>query len=185
MKLSRREMALSWLTLLCLLSLLLALTVSRRWEEGRREAATRQELRQRVRDAKRLLGRRAEMEARLQQFLGRLPDRPAGQDVTADLLRDLERCAREQNVTLTRREADRERRVGDVFEVSITATWESDLESLVTFLHTLETQGVMRQIRQLTVSAAKDSRLKGSVVVDHAYTRSSVPASPKEPTPDP
>ncbi|MDZ4198520.1 MAG: hypothetical protein U1E27_04450 [Kiritimatiellia bacterium] len=171
MKLTRRERILIGTTLGVVLLLILYFVGAPRWEQDRRLTVERAALARRVRDLERLRARRGEVESNLVVIRNRLPRHPAGQDVTADLLRDFERSARDQSVALTRREADRERREGELFEVSITGTWEAELDALVRFLYALETEGRMRQIRQLTISPSRENRLKGSVVVDHAYTR--------------
>ncbi len=171
MTLTRREMILAWSALLALFTLVLAVTVSRRWEADRRLARERDGLARQVRAAERLLAGRSEAESRLDALRAQLPRHPAGRDVTADLLRDMEQLAREHGVTLTRREADRERPAGDLFEVSVTCSWEAELDGLMRFLYALEAEGRMRQIRHLTISPAREQRLRGTVIVDHAYVR--------------
>lgn len=180
MKLSNREMVLGWSTLLIVLGAILYWIAAGRWEVARNLARERAGLSRQLRDAQRLLGRRGEVDARLDAVRERLPRHEPGKDVTADILRDLENTARAHQVTLTRRDADRERRAGELMEVSVTCTWEADLEGLVRFLYALESQGVMRQVRQLTVSPGPDRRLKGNIVADHAYLRGSAdaPAAP-------
>jgi len=181
MKLNNREILLSWTVLLTVLLLALYLIGAKRWKQDRQLAEERVVLSQRLRDTERLLARRGEVDAQLASMRDRLPKHPPGQDVTADILRDLENTARENKVTLTRRDAERERRAGELLEVSVTCSWEADLDGLVHFLYALESQGVMRQVRQVTVNPAQENRLKGNIVVDHAYTRESGTAAPSKP----
>lgn len=173
MKLTNREMILGWTTLLIVLGAILYWIVAGRWAEARILARDRAGLTRQLRDTERLLGRRGDVDARLVAIRERLPRHEPGKDVTADILRDLENTARANQVTLTRRDADRERQAGELMEVSVTCTWEADLEGLVRFLYALDSQGVMRQVRQLTVSPGPDRRLKGNIVADHAYIRGS------------
>jgi hypothetical protein len=171
MKLTNREMILGWATLLAVLLMVLYLIGAARWEQARTLSQERATLVRQLRDTERLLARRGDVDARLVAIRKRLPQYAPGRDVTADILRDLENTARTHNVTLTRRDAERERSAGELMEVSVLCTWEADLDGLVHFLYALESQGVTRQVRQLTVSPGPDRRLKGNVVADHAYTR--------------
>lgn len=181
MKLSNREMILGWSTLLIVLGAVLYWIGAGRWEEVRVLARDRAGLARQLRNTERLLGRRGDVDARLAVVRERLPRHAPGKDVTADILRDLENTARAHQVTLTRRDADRERQAGELMEVSVTCTWEADLEGMVRFLYALESQGVMRQVRQMTASPGPDRRLKGNIVADHAYIRGSDDAPAAQP----
>lgn len=142
-----------------------------RWSELTRSAET---LEQRRQVAERLVRRRAEVEGRLDDLLRTLPRYPADRDVTADLLKLIETTAAEHGLVLTRREPERERTAGDLYEVAINCNWEGTLEALTRFLFAIQSKGAVLDIRQLTVTSPKGtgSALSGSISIACAYTRS-------------
>jgi Tfp pilus assembly protein PilO len=172
-RLRRRELALAWATgAIALLALTYALG-TRRVREWRELRDARQRLADRGRVARQYLDRRDGWRRELDAFRARLPRHPADRDVTAELLKTLERLSQEQGLALTRREPEPERAVEDLFEVAINCTWEGSLESLVRFLYAVQSQGAMLDLAQLTVQPARSTpdRLKGSFTLNCAYTR--------------
>ena len=85
----------------------------------------------------------------------------------------LERTAQQHGVSLLRREAERERSAGDIYEVAINCNWEGDLDAIVRFLYALESQDVSMDLDQLSVSTVSGSKdkLKGNFSVKCAYCR--------------
>ena len=155
---------------------LLALTYwlgSPKVEEWKNAVEVRQDLRMRMDALEGRLSRKDVWEKKLAEFREKLPRHPANKEVTAELLKSLEQTARQHSLTLLRREPEKEKSVDDLYEVAIHCTWQGDLGALVHFLYAIQTQGVILDIRQLTVNPAKGEAemLTGSFTVDYAYTR--------------
>lgn len=173
MKLSTRESVLGVATLAVALG---ALTW---WGGGAKMKAwqdlgkTREALRTKMTIAERLVARRPQVEARLQELLKDLPRHPPEKDVTAELLKTLETTASENDLTLTRREPEKERAAGELYEVAINCNWEGSLEALTRFLFAIQSRGAVIDVRQLTISPSRSGGhgLSGNFTVACAYTR--------------
>jgi len=177
MKVSNRELVLAWLTgsvALLGLTYWLGLPKVEEWKETNK---TLDRFQSRIVVAERTLTQKEQWEERLNTIRQRLPQHPVGKDVTAELLKTLERTAQDNGLILLRREPDKEKNVGDLYEVAINCTWEANLEPLVRFLYAIHTQGVILDIRQLSVTPVpgQSGRLKGGFTVDCAYTRTTSP----------
>ena len=185
MKISTREMGLAWVTAMVLI---LAGTFwfgqpgAKAWKDAAKE---REALGGRMKEIDHLLSDQTNVNQRLEVLRKQLPAHPEGKDVTAELLMTLERTAQQYGLILLRREPEKEKSVGDLYEVAINCTWESTLDALVHFLYALQIQGAILDIRQLTVTPGQGGpdRLKGNFTVDCAYTRTSAgrEAAPQEP----
>ena len=181
MRLSTREIVLGWITLLVVLMAGSYWLGQARLEEWRAAAREKESLSQRIAVTERLINQRPRWEQRLQQLLAALPSYPPDKDVTAELLKKLERTAREQGLRLLRREPEKEKDLGDLFEVAIHCTWEADLEQLVHFLYAIQSQGAIFDVQKLTVTPAREGgRLKGTFTVDVAYRRAAGSARKKD-----
>jgi Tfp pilus assembly protein PilO len=141
------------------------------WTEIGRSIET---FRSRKQMAERLVGRRAEIEGRLDALLRDLPRHPPEKDVTADLLKLIETTAAEQGLTLTRREPEREKTAGEIYEVAINCNWEGTLDSVTRFLYSVQTKGAVLEVRQMTIAAGRSGSgaLSGNFSIACAYTRS-------------
>jgi len=146
---------------------------------------TRDDLLARKTKAERLLDRQEEMVRRLAAFREGLPVFAPGQTAASDLLPALEKMAPSHGITLTRREPpEEERAVGELFETSLTCSWEGTLPSLVRFLHAQQSLGPVSDVRLLEVKPLRTSRdrptdrLGGKFTIDYAYTRSDEPSAP-------
>jgi hypothetical protein len=185
MKISTREMGLAWVTAMVLI---LAGTYwfgqprAKAWKDAVKE---RQELGWKLKEIDHLLSDQTNINQRLDALRKQLPSHPQGKDVTAELLMTLERTAQQHGVILLRREPEKEKSVGDLYEVAINCTWESSLDALVHFLYALHIQGAILDVRQLTVTPGQGGpdRLKGNFTVDCAYTRTAAgrETAPREP----
>lgn len=173
MRLSPREMFLGWVTIVVVVLGLTAWTAQSKIGEWRQTYDDLAGLKRRIRRAERTLNSRAEIETRFETIMSELPAYQPGKDVTAELLKTLERTAQDHGLTLLRREPQPEKSLGDLYQVSINCTWESDLKALAHFLYAIHTKGAILDIRQLTVTPVQgqQGRLKGGFTVDCAYTR--------------
>lgn len=175
MKLTSREYSLAILTVAAILGAVTATLGLDHWkalkdtrEQRERMIASRLAFEQRV-------ARKPQIQQRVDELWSTIPKYPAELDVSADLLRKIEGLASENSLTLTRREPEKERALGNLFEVSIHANWEGSLDALVHFLYAVQTQGAMFDTRQLTINPPRSgsSALTGTFTIDCAYTRNS------------
>lgn len=130
--------------------------------------------------AARLIEQRPEWESRYAELRQRIPQYGPTDPVTADMLRTVKRLADEQGVSISRIEPDKEKVTGDLSEVAIDCTWDSELEPLIRFLYAVQSHPAILDIRQLTVAPAQGAagRLKGNFTVFFAFSRGGAAATP-------
>lgn len=182
MKITSREMMLGWLAgfaILVALSLWICSPKVKVWKElnDKREAVAR-----RIEVAEHLVARRGQWNKRLQDVAQKLTKYPPDQDVTADYLKILENIVKENNVTLSQRKPQKEKKHDNLYKLAIDCTWEAELGSLVHFLYALEQQKVTMDIDDLNISlvASGKDKLKGSFAMICLYTRTGTPAAEKK-----
>ncbi|MBU0676510.1 MAG: type II secretion system protein M [Verrucomicrobia bacterium] len=184
MKLSVRELFLLWLTVAALLVGGSYWYLEPKVKEMKQEQGDRANLENQIQGFRRLLDQEEEWNKRLNDILKTLPSYPMEQDVTSQLLKTLQQTADKHGLILLRREPDKEKQVGDLFEVAITCTWDGELKALVHFLYDLQTRGAIVDIRELAATPSQAGRLKGSFKVDCAYSRTGVPQGGEPAGPD-
>jgi len=184
MKLSNREIGLAWITTVTVILGVTYWVAQSRVQEWKDAKKARVSFGYRIKEAEHLLQGKEEVDQRLAELQKELPSHPMGKDVTAEVLRMLERTAQQHNLTLLRREAEKEKHVGDLYEVAINCTWEGDLDAIIHFLYALQAQGAILDVRQLTMSPMRGGniRLKGNCTIDYAYTRPSSQPGPGAPS---
>lgn len=181
MKLSSREWTLAGLTSLAILLGGTFWLGEPMWKDLQTRRDARSTLQDRNRIAEHLLNQKEEIEARWDSLRNRMPIYPLDQDVTSQLLKDLQRNADQFNLALLRVEPGDEEGVGDLYEVSIQCSWEGTLDSLVKFLYKVQEDSGMVDTRQLTITPGRGSQstLKGAIIVDYAYSRQRVEVMPE------
>ncbi len=192
MKLSSREAVLGWavgILVLASLTYWFAAPRARIWMENRER---RRQVAERIVLQQALLASREEWVGRLEALKTRLARYEAAQDVTADYLKILERIAGENRLRLVRRQPQKEKRHGDLYERAIDCTWEGSLDALVRFLFALGKESVAMDIEDLTVSMIPGGKneLKGNFTLMCVYSRAGgpppeAPAAPAPPKPGP
>ena len=196
MKISQRELILGWCTGLVLLVGITYWMIQPRLAAWREMRLYRQAITEQIKLAQRLVDQRPEWVERMDQLRTSVDRHPADRDVTADYLRLLERLAGESNLTLIKRNAQKEKAFGDLLELLIDCTWEGELEALVQFIYALEKQSAVMDMEELTVSlvSGKDAKLKGNFVIvciysrlppDAAASQSAASGAPADTTPSP
>lgn len=173
MKISSREIRLGAITagvLLLATTYLLGDSKIKEWKDSVEETKT---LVEKMDSAKRTIAQRERWQERLEATRKQLPRYSANQEVTGEMLKTLERLARDNSLILSRREPDKEKSVGDLCEVSIQCTWEGSLDALVHFLYAVQSQGAILDVQQLSVSTVEGTpgKLKGGFSVVCAFTR--------------
>jgi len=190
MKLSSRELILACATGVILIlgvSFLAGAPLVRTWRDARTQ---RTRLASQKAVAERLVAMRPQWESRYREMRERIPVHGPTAPVTAEMLKMIKRLADENQVSLSRIEPDKEKNIGDLYEVAIDCTWDGTLEAVVRFLYAVQTQGAILDIRQMTVGPAQGApgRLKGNFTVFVAFSRSAATpqgapaAAPEAPT---
>lgn len=183
MKITFREMLLAWLVgvlILAAISFWFCAPKIKTWKELSKK---REALIQRIAIAEHRLAQRAQWNQRLQEVARRLSKYPADQDVTADYLKILENIIKENNVTLSQRAPQKEKKLKDLYELPIDCHWETDLNALVHFLYAVEQQKVTMDIGDLNVSLLEGGKgkLKGTFSLICLYTRVGAPPAGEKP----
>ncbi len=181
MKLNEREWNLLTLTALVVLAgsgyLLVERALNRHAEIARGIGQTRQ----RIAERQAVIAQESLWEQRLAELRAVLPSYPPQQDVTTDLLNLLESTATRHNLVLLRRDVERERRDGELFELTINCRWRGSLDALVYFLFDLQQQGVRLGVRQLSITPRGRGQLEGTMTIDGAYSRRPVASTESAP----
>lgn len=180
MNLSRRELTLAFLTgsvVLLGVSYLLGEPAIGRW---RGAAEQRRKLAEEGKVAQRLIAQRGEWEARYQEQRAGIPKHGPTDPVNAVLLKRIEQLAGEHSLTLLRVQPDKEKNIGDLYELAIDCAWEGSLDALVHFLYAVQKQGAILDVRQLSLSPGQNAagRLKGNFTVFFAFSREGAAPGP-------
>ena len=99
---------------------------------------------------------------------------PADKQVDTYWLGVMDDAAAGNKLNILKRQVGGEQLVGDVYELAIDCKdWEGTLDALVHFLYSLESTGVMLDMRQMFIrpNPADHAHLKGSFVLYCAYMR--------------
>ncbi|NCD33434.1 MAG: hypothetical protein EOL87_08475 [Spartobacteria bacterium] len=176
MKISARELILLGLTITVLLlggTYWWGEPQVKKMQEDRQLLSMLQQTRE---HAQHLLSRRKSYEDKLNAFRDVLPKHAMDARVTAELLRLLEKTAREQQLVLLKREPEEEKQLGEIYETAVDCTWEGSLEAIVRFMYTMQSQGAVLDVSYITMVPTPNQvdLLKGRFTVDFAYRR--VPA---------
>jgi hypothetical protein len=183
MRLSSREILLSWsvgLLILLGLSYWFCAPKVRIWMEN---ASNRKQMAESAALQEKIIQTREQWAGRQAALMTKLAKYAADQDVTADYLKIMERVAKDSNLSLTRRQPQKEKRHGEMYELAIDCSWEGNLEGLIRFLFALEQEKNAMDIEDLTVSLQPGGKgqMKGNFTINCVYARSGQPPpGPKE-----
>ena len=182
MKITPREMILSWVVALLVLLALSFWFCAPRIKTWQELSKKKEALVQRIRIAEQRVGQRGEWDKKLQEIAQKLSKYPADQDVTADYLKILENIVKENNVTLSQRRPQKEKKQKDLYEFAIDCTWEADLDAMVHFLYALEQQKVTMDMGDLNMSLKEGGKgkLNGSFSLICLYTRAGNTSQPQK-----
>jgi hypothetical protein len=175
MKLNRREIVLGAATAAVLRVWATWMAFEPRWEELREAKRRAREYEMIVERSEQLLAGRDRWNERLAAQRDKLPAFPEGAEVTAELLRQLERLARAHGLTLLKAVPEEEEQGAELYSISIHYTWEGELEALVRFLYALQTEVGNMDVQRLNISpmSREEQLLKGGFTVEAAFTRDS------------
>jgi hypothetical protein len=125
-------------------------------------------------DERALIAARAEWKERYEKMRSMMPPFPYEKDVVTYWLSLMDTSASKEGLIISRRQANKEVEVGDVFELPLVCNdWAGTLEQLVKFLYDLDQKGAMLDMRQLYIrpEANKPGFLKGTFTLYCAYMR--------------
>ena len=170
---SPRELVLAFLTMLVVLIGVTVVLGRTKFDEWKQLRGARENVEEQILLSERLIGQRAAWVERLERSKDQLKVYPAGVNIIPKLLEQIEQIATGASLTLPNVSHEPENVRGDVSEVGIRYSWEGDLPSLIQFLYALQADPEsMYKIRTINVTpTGKEGRLKGSFIVDCAYTR--------------
>ncbi|MDD5482303.1 MAG: GspMb/PilO family protein [Kiritimatiellae bacterium] len=179
MKITSREMLLGWLAgfvMLTAVSLWICGPKVKIWRELNGRSGT---VARRIEVAEHLVAQKAEWNKRLRDVAQKLTKYPPDQDVTADYLKILENIVKENNVTLSQRVPQKEKRHDILYSLTINCTWEAELGDLVRFLYALGQQKTTMDVDDLNISlvGGGKNRLKGNFAFVGLYTRTGAPSA--------
>ncbi|MCX7591779.1 MAG: hypothetical protein N2255_09140 [Kiritimatiellae bacterium] len=139
------------------------------WKEISRQA---EELRRQIELEQRLVETRGKWEAELKQLGRILPVFPADKKMDVHWLATMDEIAAARGMTISKRQAGEEKKVGDLYELPIECSeWEGTLEALVGFLYDLQEKSGMLDVRQLFVKPKGQGILRGRFSLVCAYAK--------------
>lgn len=175
MTLSPREMGLGFATLAVLLAAGTWMWAEPRFaalEDVRRQ---KQSSRRIIQRSEKLLEREDIWRERVERLRERLPEYSGDERVSSTIMKMLGSQAAAAGLDLLKATPERERPVGELYEITINYRWEGSLNSLVRFLYNLQSKSVNMEVGKLSASPAsrpgEKLRLKGGLTIDVAYSR--------------
>lgn len=175
MSLTRREVIMASTTgavVLGLVSWLIASPMVKTIEKARTEKAKLQTEKNAL---EKLINQRVATMGQLEGLRAQLPRFHPDEQVSAQIVASVKKIANEQSLELPRLTPDTEKRIGDISELAIECSWEGTLESVSHFLHAVQVQGAMLDVRQLSAqphpSTTKSGLLKGNFKLFYAFMR--------------
>ena len=188
MSLSKRDMILAISTtavLVALVSWAIALPMIRAVEAAHSQGAKMQHKKA---DLDKLIGQRGSVQQQLDTLRSQLPRFKVDEQPSAQILSSVKKIADDQSLSLLRLDPTPEAAIGDLSEVAIDCTWEGTLDAIAHFLHAVQMQGAMLDIRQLNIQPAQQTtqagRLRGNFKLYYAFMREKTDAA-KSPATDP
>ncbi len=173
MKLSSREVTLGLATLGVVLAALTWKVADGQISAWKQIGRDRAVLKNKLIIAEKQAARRPEIEGQLRGLLKQVPEYPAGQDVSVEVLKIVRGAAHTAGLSLVNSEAEQEKDVGDLHELEVKCTWQGSLDALVQFLFDVQSRGLLLDVRALDIRPPRGATgLSGSFSVACAYTRS-------------
>jgi Tfp pilus assembly protein PilO len=175
---SRRELVIAEVTIAVALfgaTALLARPRIDEWQALRRE---QKQVRSDIDADREMLASHDRWDAKYNEMKSQLTQHTADERVTVHWLSLMDTLASKHGVKISRRQAGKEERSGDIYELPIECrAWEGSLDSVVAFLYELQSQGGTLNIRHLLMKPDEKKMLKGRFTLYCAYTREKVASS--------
>ncbi len=188
MSMNRREKFLSVVTVFTIAFGLVGMQARNRIDLINGKSMQVRELKDRIAFQKELIAAKPDWAARYDAVKDQMPVFEPGRPVDTYWLNKMDNAANKNNVRIRNRQAKAETVISDVSEFPIEVRdWEATLESMLSFMIDLQSEGAMLDVRELRVSpiANRQGYLKGSFTLYCAYMRGAPIAetTPTEPYP--
>ena len=174
MNISPRERTLVGVTLAVLLSAILVFAYDGQMKKLNMARNSLNSKQKELTYRKMLVGQRGAIEARFAELKDLMPVFPPDKRVDTHWLGIMDAAASQNGMSISRRQPGAEKLDGDVYELPIECReFEGSLESVVRFLYDVQNEGVMLDIRSLTVrpSPQNPALLRGQFTLYCAYMR--------------
>lgn len=189
MSLSRRELTLALATGSVVLLIGTWLAAEPLWKGIQKARARQTQLRNEKTVLEHLIGQRGSLQKDLEELRAQLPRFAPDEQVSAEIVTRIQNIASQHSLSLPGKEPSPEETIGDISEVAVECRWEGDLESITHFLHAVQSQGAMLDIRELSVQPAQNTatagRLKGTFKMHYAFIREKPKPAPAPAGPAP
>lgn len=139
------------------------------------------ELSARLQTQRELIASAQDWKDRYDKVKDQMPVFEKGKQVDTYWLNIMDFAAEQHGVKIRNRSAKEETIISDVYEFPIEVReWEATLEAFLKFMHAMQSEGAMLNIRELKVSPVpnKQGILKGSFVLYCAYMRGTATSAP-------
>jgi len=134
-----------------------------------------QDARGQIESERRLLASADMWQKKFDEIREQMPVQPADRPMDVYWMSIMDEAAGKHGVRIARRQAGKEERLGDIYELPIEVReWESSLDAAVGFLFDLQSRGAMLDMRQMTISPKEgknETTLQGRFTLYCAYMR--------------
>ena len=188
MSMTKREKVLAAATVLVVAFGLAGTQARSRVEAIREKSATAAALADRIRMQRELIGAAADWAARYDGVKDQMPVFERGKQVDTYWLNIMDLAAEQYGVKIRNRSAKQETVMSDVCEFPIEVReWEATLEAFVKFVHAVQSEGAMLDMREMRVAPLpnRPGIFKGSFVLYCAYMRGDTAQTPPAASPAP
>lgn len=153
-------------------TVLLARPKIEEWSAVRRQ---QQEASAQIEGARRLISSADAWQKKFDEIRKMMPIQPADRPMDVYWMSIMDEVAGTNGIRIARRQAGKEERIGDIYELPIEVReWEGSLDAVVHFLFDLQSRGAMLDVRQLTISPKEEkdkTSLRGRFTLYCAYMR--------------
>jgi len=172
MKISGREAVMTMLTTAVAIGAVTFMTAGPKIQEWKKVHSNLDAAQRRIDGYNKLLGSENMWASQFAGLRKMLPQYPAGKNVNIHWLSTMDRIASNNGVRIVKREARKEKKIGDVYELPIECReWEGSLPAIKNFLMAIEKEGAMLDMRKLLIKPKSNNLLKGRFTLYCAYTR--------------
>ena len=181
MKASARELTLAAVALVIALFGITGMVARSQIEKWSKALGANAELQRLIDEERGLIAQRDAWEGRYEAVASLMPVFSRDREVTTHWLGLMDRLAFKNKLTIRQRMAGEEKTVGDVHELSIECReWLGKEGALAHFLHDLQSEGAMLDMRQISIKPDKKSgQLKGRFTLYCAYMREEPETTPE------
>lgn len=172
MKMSGREAVMSMLTVAIGIGAVTFMTAGSKIQEWKKVNSGLETTQRRIDGYNKLLSSKDQWASQFADLRKMLPRYPAGKNVNIHWLSTMDRIASNSGVRIVKREAKKEKKIGDVYELPIECReWEGSLKAIKDFLVAIEKEGAMLDMRNLLIKPKGNNLLSGRFTLYCAYTR--------------